>query len=239
MSASVENIIALNGLTSAPTPPARNGGNGYGVVPASWRSGGVEEFDVEVFADGTSAVTAAKLVRAVPEPLISAISPLTIASVSGVNATITAHDLQHGDGPFQIATTGAIFTGLKLLTNYWAIAVDANTVAFAESLDRALRGLSIALSGGSGTNTLNTVATPTPAALNNDAPTKRLKWLSCGFLGEAADGAISNTTAMGWAGRMEHTPVAVAYSLVATIGSSIATTVLLRPFFRQGPRAGY
>lgn len=239
MSASVENIIALNGLTSAPTPPAYNSGNGYGVVPRSWMGGGVEEFDVEVFADGTSAVTVAKLVRAIPEKLISAIADQTMGAISGASITITSHALVHGDGPFQLTTTGALPSPLKVSTNYWIIYVDANTVKLAESLDKALKGVAITLSGGSGTNKITTVAAPTPAELNNDAPTKRLKWFSCGFLGEAADGAISNTAAMGWAGRVEHCPAAVAYSLVATIGSSIATTVLLRPFFRQGPRAGY
>lgn len=222
------NIIALNALTAAPTPPAYNSGNGYGVVPADWRAGGVDRFYIEIHSTGSNAVTAAKLVGAVPETLVTLAND-DIDSVSGADITVTGHAYVHGDGPVRLTTSGTLPTGLSLLTNYWLYVKDANTIQFCDSLERALKGLGISVSGGSGTHTIAKVALPAAGDTILDAPTKRLKWLSTGLLGEATDGAVTLTSAMGWQGMAQHNGAVVAYSLVASFGTAVATTVTLRP----------
>jgi hypothetical protein len=226
-------FVALNGLTAAATPPVYNAGNGYGIVPKEWQAGGVDKFHIEVHAVGSNAVTAAKLVGAVPE-VLAALSDDNIDSVSGADITMTGHAYYHGDGPVRLTTSGTLPTGLALATNYWLYVKDANTVQFCDSLERALKGQGISVSGGSGTHTAARVAVPTAVDTNPDAPTKRLKWLSIGLLGEAADGSMTLTISMGWQGLARHNMNVVAYSLVGTFGSAVATTVTLRPALNAG-----
>lgn len=47
--------------------------------------------------------------------------------------TVTAHAYVSGDGPVQLTTTGTLPTGLALLTGYWIIVIDANTIQLAAS----------------------------------------------------------------------------------------------------------
>jgi len=76
--------------------------------------------------------------------------------------TITAHGLVTGT-KFALTTSAADLPSGLTATNYWAIKVDADTLAFAESLALATAGTRVALAdGGTGIHTL----TPTTAAGN-------------------------------------------------------------------------
>lgn len=215
-----ETLTILNGLTSAPTPPTFSSGNGWGVVPDSWRGGGVEEFDIDVHATGSNAVTVAKLVAGTAE-LLASLTTKNVGTVDFANnqLDISGHPYVTGDGPVQLTVGTTIPTGLKLLTDYYIIVIDANTVELAETLKKALMGVFVAFTD-AGTGTLT---------LTKGTTAYRMKWLSQGLLGESADGAITLTSAMGWRGRAKHDMATVAYALVASFGSSVATTGLLRP----------
>jgi hypothetical protein len=124
-----------------------------------------------------------------------------------------------GDGPVRLTTSGALPGGLSLLTDYWVIVVDANTIQLAETFDRAMNSLPITLSSdGTGTHTISKTST-----------TKRVKWLSMGLLGESNDGAFTLTSAMGYTARVKHSSRTVAYGLIGTFGSAVATTAFLAP----------
>jgi hypothetical protein len=79
-------------------------------------------------------------------------------SVSGNNITITAHGFTTGLVG-QCTTTGGLPTGLSTSTNYFVIAIDANTIQLASSLANALAGTPVTLSSaGTGTNTFTATA---------------------------------------------------------------------------------
>lgn len=70
--------------------------------------------------------------------------------------TFVANGNNNGDGPFRVSNSGgALPTGLAVDTNYWWIAVTADTFQLATSKANALAATPIALSGdGSGTQTI-------------------------------------------------------------------------------------
>ena len=212
-------FVILNGLTAAPTPPVRNSGNGWGLVPAEWKSGGVEEAEIALFAAGSNAVTAAKLVAGSLEAQVLADDDVDTVDATDNEFDIASHAYVTGDGPVRLTTTGALPAGLAIATDYWVIVMGAGAISLADSWERAMNGVEIDMgAGSSGTHTIvDTTAT------------KRVKWLSVGFLGEAADGAVTLTIAMGWRGRFKHSPETVVYGLVGTFGSSVATTARLTP----------
>jgi hypothetical protein len=73
-------------------------------------------------------------------------------------ATVTAHGYATGRKG-QLTTSGTLPTGLSLATDYFIIAVDANTVKFATSLANALAGTPVNLTGaGTGTHTFTPTA---------------------------------------------------------------------------------
>jgi hypothetical protein len=85
----------------------------------------------------------------------------TIESVDTGADTVamTAHEYETGDGPFDSnETTGAVAAG----DDIWIIAVDANTIAFADSLEDAYDDSRIALTG-----------TETGAVITVNSSTKR------------------------------------------------------------------
>lgn len=84
----------------------------------------------------------------------------TSAAVSTINSTITltAHGFKTGL-KVQFTTSGSLPTGLVTSTNYFIIAVDANTISLGSSLVNALAGTKITLSAaGSGSSSCNPVA---------------------------------------------------------------------------------
>jgi hypothetical protein len=87
--------------------------------------------------------------------LIFADATFTVANATDT-ATITAHGLQTGDGPFQVSNSGGgLPTGLTAATNYWVFVTGANTFKFATSFANALIGTVVNLTGdGTGTQTM-------------------------------------------------------------------------------------
>lgn len=222
---------AINGLTAAATPPTYNSGNGWFVVPKAgqtgqWAAGAVEELDVHVYADGTNAVTLAKLVGARQEYQVLADDDVDAVDTTDNELDITSHAYVTGDGPVRIANTGgALPGGLAAATDYWIIVVNSGSIGLADSLFNALNSKKIDLtSAGSGTHTISDVVTGIDAAR-----TKRLHWASMGWLGESNDGSMSLTSAMSWQGRVKHADEIVAYSMVATFGAAVATYCRLVP----------
>ena len=80
--------------------------------------------------------------------------------VSGNNFTIANHGFVTGEGPVQLTTTLTLPTGLTTATNYWIIAVDPNTFAFANSFANAMTSTAVTITApGTGTETMTTFAT--------------------------------------------------------------------------------
>ena len=79
-----------------------------------------------------------------------------VASQATGKFTIAAHGLPTGFGPAQLTTSSALPSGLLTSTNYWVIAVDANTIQLTTSLANALAGTFVAVTdNGTGTQTLD------------------------------------------------------------------------------------
>lgn len=81
---------------------------------------------------------------------------LNFTAATNDNITATTHDMQTGDGPLRVTTTGTLPSPLATGTNYWVIRVDANTIQLATSRANALAGTQIDITTtGSGTHTLD------------------------------------------------------------------------------------
>lgn len=219
-------LIALNEISSAPTAPSRLSGAGWGTVPRSWDYGQVDRFTVEVFARGANAVTGAKLMAGVPEALAALTAKtFTAAGFASSQLTATSHTFVTGDGPVYLTNSGgALPTGLVASKGYWLYVVDANTVSLCASARDAMNAIvETFTSADSGTSQI-------VKSSGAQAPTCRIQWLSTGLLGEANDGALTLTSALGYQTRCDHNPCTVAYSLqAATFGTASATTCVLRP----------
>jgi len=214
---------AINGLTAAATPPTYNSGNGWYPIPKSWAAGAVEEIDIHVYADGSNAVTAARLVGGRLEYQVLADD--NIESIGSNELTLTSHVFETGDGPVRVSNSGgALPTGISASVDYWVVKTGANTLKLSDSLYNALNSKTIVVSGGSGTNTISDVVTG-----QDWQKTKRIHWASMGYLGEANDGAMTLTSVMSWQGRVKHADEIVVYSMVATFGSAVATYCRLVP----------
>ena len=101
-------------------------------------------------------------------------SPITVVavSVSPTNTlTATAHGFNTGDGPVQFTTAGTLPGGLALLTDYWVVAVDANTLKLATTFPLAIASTPdvVLTTAGAGALTLSAVATTVRAGaeINN------------------------------------------------------------------------
>lgn len=68
-------------------------------------------------------------------PLV--LTPIVVTGQSGNSLTAPSHGLSTGDGPVQFTTTVALPAGLFSATNYWVIAVDANTIQLATTFQNA------------------------------------------------------------------------------------------------------
>lgn len=214
-----EPFTILNGQTSAPTPPVRNSGNGWGLVPSAWKAGAVEEAEFKLHAAASNAITAARLLGGSLEPQV-----LTDDDVDTVDATdneldIASHAYVTGDGPIRLTTSGTLPAGLAIGTDYWIIVMSSGAISLAETFERAMKGIEIDFGAGSaGTHTVVDTAT-----------TKRVKWMSHGLLGESGDGAVALTALVGYRVRVKHSPETVVYGFVGTFGSAEATTATMTP----------
>lgn len=122
---------------------------------------GFESFDAEYVSDGTA--TTAEIHRGLVNALNSGfLETLTFAdkTVSAVDQAdneldfAAPHGLSTGDGPIRLTNTGgALPAGLALATDYFVIAVDADSISLATSRDNALEGVEVDITGaGSGTH---------------------------------------------------------------------------------------
>ncbi len=70
----------------------------------------------------------------------------------------TAHGFVDGEGPVRLSSSGTLPAGLATSTDYWMIAVDNDTLAFATSRANALvdTRVDITAAAGGGTHTINT-----------------------------------------------------------------------------------
>jgi len=187
---------------------------------AQWNqdSGVPPEMDLEISAADATNLTAATVIGAVE--VDAALESTAVDSVTnGDNtATITGHGLTTGTGPVQIASTLTVPPGLEEDTDYWLIATDANTLKFAETLEDAVEGTAIALTG-DGTGDITIVG----------ADAKSLRYLSYGLIGQAGDGAIALTEAKGWTETLKHRPRTRLIGVSATLSAAEAVTVVAYP----------
>ncbi len=92
-------------------------------------------------------------------PLTFAAFPFTanVTTPPGI-LTATAHGRLTGDGPVRLTTTHVLPAGLALLTDYWVIAVSANTFRLAASFEDAMASVPVQVtvtSAGTGVHTLS------------------------------------------------------------------------------------
>lgn len=207
-------MVVANGATVLPFPPTVFG------FPERWTFGleSVPEFDLEIWANATVNLTLTRLYGGIAQPLVVADFTFTAATTDIVTAT--AHGLETGDGPLVPTNSGgALPAGLTSGASYWVIKIDANTFYVATSLQLALAGTRVDITGtGTGTHTFADAAT-----------TERVHWHSFGLLGDAQDGAIGLTSTQGYMIRCRHHPRVIAYAVSATLSAANATFISLFP----------
>ncbi len=190
----------------------------YGVVPANWLIGSkaIPEFELEVWADAAVSLTNAQLYGAALHPKAIGATAMTSASASTNKVTKATHGYLTGDGPAFLTSDGTEPGGVLPLVPVWIVKSDADTFKLALSLTDALSGITIDLTtNGTGTLTLT----------GPDA--QRVHWHSHGLLGAAGDGAIDLDAQAGYLVRRPHSPRAVAYAIVADLGSAVATSAAI------------
>ena len=80
-----------------------------------------------------------------PRGLVSISTATGSGSAASNNATFTAHGINRTG--FKVRLSSGTLTGLAVSTDYFAIVVDTNTLAFATTLANAIAGTKIAISG--------------------------------------------------------------------------------------------
>lgn len=203
--------------TSLPFPPTS-----VGVVPVGWTGGNgvgvVPELDVGIWAAASVTLTGAELMAGLPRPQVLSDDAVEAVTAGADSLTLTAHAYRTGDGPVQLTTSGVAPAGLAVLTDYYTVKTDANTIKLATSRALALAGTVIDITdAGSGTHTIEDTAT-----------TKRVRWHSLGSLGDIV--LDEQRAAMV---RVDHDPRAVAYALVATLSGAVATSVDMLPVMER------
>lgn len=109
----------------------------------------------EELLDGLNAI-ASKNFTATFAPLV--LTPIVFTATNADEIFhAAAHGLLTGDGPIQVSNGGgALPAGLAPVTDYWVIRIDANTFYLATSLELALAGTHLLISGdGTGVQTLS------------------------------------------------------------------------------------
>ena len=126
------------------------------------------------------------------------IGPLTVSARAGNSLTVTAHGLVTGQGPLTFTTTGTLPGGLSLITNYWPIVIDANTLQFASTFQLAIAASPTAIvltSAATGTTTLaGATFIPGAEVLSRlRGPRQAILTLQC-FAGAPTGGAPTGAT---------------------------------------------
>jgi hypothetical protein len=110
---------------------------------------------VYITQDGNDYVLAAGTITNRRRALVVADDTVEAVDLTDNELDLTAHGLETGDGPIRFTTSGTLPTGLATATDYYVIAVNANSISLATSLANAYAGTEIDLTGaGSGTHTL-------------------------------------------------------------------------------------
>lgn len=110
---------------------------------------------IYITRDGTSAVLATGTLTNHRRALVIADDTVESVDLTDNELDLTAHGLETGDGPIRFTTSGTLPTGLATGTDYYVIAVNANSISLATSAANAYAGTEIDLTGaGSGTHTL-------------------------------------------------------------------------------------
>ena len=204
-----DGIALATAASSLVLPP---GAGTYGDV-SQWNDvdiGTVPMFELEIWASAARALSAAELYGACLHPLVYADDTFT-AAASNI-CTNTTHLLATGDGPFRVSNSGgALPGGLSAGTDYYVIKLGDDTFSFATTRALALAGTAVDITdAGTGTHTIA-----------DTADTQRVHWHYHGGLG--TDGAIDLTDQKSYMVRVQHTPRAFAYAVVATFGAGSGT----------------
>ena len=217
-------ISIVAGVTALPTPPVF-----VGDVGSTWNQGSSApaEWDLEITANG--------VVGVVQDQITIASDDVDTVDFANNELDIAAHGLLNGDGPIQLTTTGTIPTGLALLTDYYVIYVGAGAIQLATSPENAIEGTAVTFSDvGAGTHSILGSVDGDPDGDSHDFlegsnNSYRIKWLSYGLIGPAADGAVSLNATKGYSTRINHRPRTIAYALEATHPGTIEVTASAYP----------
>ena len=137
--------------------------------------------------------------------------PLTFAdlAIAAVNAgadtlTVTAHGRTTGDGPVQIETTGTAPGGATIATDWWLIAVDANTLRLAATFVDAIDEIPVDITdAGTGSHAIVSTDDTRRAHAEIIATTRGTRTATISiqaYAGEPTDS--TGTTAMGYLDRI-------------------------------------
>lgn len=207
-----DGVAIIAAVSTLPLPPVA----GTIAVPADWVSannGAIPEFDLEMWSTTTVAITAAELIAGKLHPQVLADDGIESAVAGTDIATLTGHAYKTGDGPVRVSGLTGL-TGLVVATDYYLSVLSANTVKFHPTRADALKGTNTVDITLDGTGTIEDVAT-----------TQRVKWHSCGLLGNAGDGVIALTVDRAYTTRVKHSPRAIAYALVATASAAVTAAI--------------
>jgi hypothetical protein len=131
--------------------------------------------------------------------------------------TIAAHGIETGTRVQVANTGGAVPTGLAANTDYYAISIDENTLAFATTVENAEAGTAIDWSAGSGTQSVIS---------DNRGPTEATVYVLVDWLNNGD--AIDLTQVKSYRERFPHNPDAVAYHLVSAQDAPVPITSYAR-----------
>lgn len=200
--------------TALPSPPTT-----WGLLPKIWKNYNVDEFDLEVWAAASTNLTAAELRGCTRHPVVLVDDDVDAVTEAADTLTVTGHAYETGDGPVRFTTTDTLPAGLELLTDYWLIKVDANTVKVCATWEYAMLGVAIDITdAGTGTHTIS-----------DTADTERNHWHVHGLLGPARDGAVALTRAKAYRARCRHAEGVLAYALTATLSAAEAVSARIQP----------
>lgn len=90
--------------------------------------------------------------------------------------TLTAHGFVTGNVG-QLTTTGVLPTGLSLLTNYYVISVDANTIKLASSYANAIAGTAVDITAAAGGGTHTFTPTTISASAKLQSTVDGVNWI--------------------------------------------------------------
>jgi hypothetical protein len=180
--------------------------------------GAAPEFDLDLWAAGTTNLTVAELYALIPHPLV--VPDDVVVPTHGTDLfTAVAHGLETGDGPLFLSSTLTLPPEIVAGTPYYVIKLDNDTFKVALSREDAFAGTFVAISG-NGTGVIT---------LSDSADTSRIWFHSTGLIGHAGDGAVGLTSRKGYTTRCLHRVAAVGYCVSATLSAAIAINFAVSP----------